>query len=72
MTKAKIIAMIGMGGIAYLVWAFMAWQDPSQRPDFLKANIAIFTGIVGLALRDMQNPTDPTPPAIDPPNSPAP
>jgi hypothetical protein len=57
----RTIILIAMGIVAYIVWAFMAWFDPSQRTDFLHFNIAIVTGIVGLVLRDMGTPGAPPP-----------
>lgn len=55
-TAAKVI--IGVTG--YAVWATMAYYDPTQRPDFLRFNIAMAVGTIGLAVRDM-HPTIPTP-----------
>lgn len=49
----KIITQICIGAISYGVWAFMAWSDPTLRHDFLNFNIALASGTVGLAVRDM-------------------
>jgi len=58
--------LIGITG--YLVWAGMAYMDPTLRPDFLKFNIAMAVGTIGLVLRDMQNsapqPAAPTTPVV--------
>jgi hypothetical protein len=56
----KITAQIAIGVIGYGVWAFMAYVDPAQRADFLKFNIVMATGVIGLVLRDMQSPTQQT------------
>ena len=58
--KLAMQIVIGVG--SYAVWAFMAWQDPAQRHDFLNFNIALATGTVGLSVRDML-PTAPKPSA---------
>ena len=50
--------LIGITG--YAVWALFAYTDPSQRPDFLRFNIAMVMGTIGLVLRDMQT-TKPLP-----------
>lgn len=49
----RLISLILMGVVGYGVWSFMAYQDPSLRADFLKFNIGIVVGIVGLVLRDL-------------------
>ena len=59
----RLALKILVGVTGYGVWAFMAWADPSQRPDFLKFNIALATGTVGLVLRDMPSAPAPTQPA---------
>lgn len=60
----KLALQILIGLIGYGVWAFMAYCDPTQRPDFLKFNVAMAVGTIGLVLRDMQQP--------QPPNNPPP
>jgi hypothetical protein len=45
---------IVIGVTGYAVWALMAYNDPAQRPDFLKFNIAMAVGTIGLVVRDMQ------------------
>ena len=55
--NSKITAQIAIGVIGYGVWAFMAYIDPSQRADFLKFNITMAVGTIGLAVRDMQSPS---------------
>lgn len=62
--KLAIQILIGLAG--YLVWAAMAYADPTQRPDFLKFNIAMAMGTIGLVLRDMKSPPS------DAPQQPAP
>ncbi len=57
-TRMRI--QIAIGIVGYLVWALMAYADPAQRPDFLKFNIAMAVGTIGLVLRDMQQPPPPT------------
>jgi hypothetical protein len=52
----KVIVQVVVGLAGYGVWAFMAWADPTLRPDFLKFNIAMAVGTIGLVLRDMQPP----------------
>lgn len=52
----KLIIQILIGVVGYGVWAFMAYCDPAQRPDFLKFNIAMAVGTIGLVLRDMKSP----------------
>jgi hypothetical protein len=54
-----IVIKILIGLVGYGVWAFMAWFDPSLRPDFLKFNVAMAVGTIGLVLRDMQTPPAP-------------
>jgi hypothetical protein len=56
----KMCIQISIGIVGYLVWALMAYNDPTQRPDFLKFNIAMAVGTIGLVLRDMQQPSSPT------------
>ncbi len=58
--KLALQILIGLTG--YGVWAFMAYADPTQRPDFLKFNITMAVGTIGLVLRDMKTPAgDPAP-----------
>lgn len=45
---------IVIGVVGYCMWAIFAYYDPALRPDFLKFNIAMVMGTIGLALRDMQ------------------
>ncbi len=59
--KLKIQVAIGLAG--YLVWALMAFFDPALRPDFLKFNIGMAVGTIGLVLRDMQQAVQPPPSA---------
>lgn len=59
----KLVIQILIGVAGYLVWAAMAYFDPTQRPDFLKFNIAMAVGTIGLVLRDMQQPAAVPPPA---------
>lgn len=58
------IIKILIGVIGYLVWAFMAYVDPAQRPDFLKFNIFMAGGTIGLVLREMGAPAQPAPPPV--------
>lgn len=55
----KIIIQLLIGCTGYLVWALIAYYDPTQRPDFLKFNILMATGTIGLVLRDMASPQPP-------------
>lgn len=52
--SVKLGLQIAVGLVGYLVWAAMAYYDPTLRPDFLKLNIAMVTGTIGLLLRDMR------------------
>jgi hypothetical protein len=54
--KTKLQILLGI--VSYAVWAFMAYADPSLRADFLKFNVVIATGTIGLALRDMPSSSD--------------
>ena len=60
-TKLVIQILIGLTG--YCVWGAIALHDPAQMPDFLKFNIAMAAGTIGLVLRDMQQPTANSTPA---------
>jgi hypothetical protein len=60
--KSLILIVIGIAG--YGVWAAMAYFDVTLRPDFLKLNMAMVGGTIGLVLRDMQSPPPPPPPAV--------
>lgn len=51
--KTHTIVKIAIGLTGYGVWAFMAYVDPAQRADFLKFNIIMATGTIGVVLRDM-------------------
>ena len=57
--KLRTVAKVITGLTGYGVWALFAWFDPAQRPDFLRFNIAMAVGTIGLAVRDMQ-PSQPT------------
>lgn len=57
--NTKLVIHVGIGIVGYVVWAIMAYADPSQRSGFLTFNISMATGTIGLALRDMQNPEKP-------------
>jgi len=65
----KLIIQIVIGVAGYSVWAVMAYADPTLRPDFLKFNVAMAVGTIGLVLRDMQAPPPP-PPAVVTPSAP--
>lgn len=65
--SAKLIIHVTIGLVSYGVWAFMAWQDPSLRHDFLAFNITLATGTVGLAIRDMLPSTSLQEPPKSPP-----
>lgn len=60
--RLKILILTVIGVVGYGVWAAMAYFDPTQRPDFLKFNIFMCGGTIGLVLRDMQSPPSPPPP----------
>ena len=63
----KLIIQIIIGVTGYVMWAVMAYLDPTLRPDFLKFNVAMAVGTIGLVLRDMQGPPPPPPAAtVDP------
>jgi hypothetical protein len=51
--NAKLWIQIVIGTVGYGAWACMAYGDRSLLPDFLKFNIAMAIGTIGLALRDM-------------------
>ena len=65
--SARLNTKILLGAVGYGVWALMAYIDPAQRADFLHFNVLMATGVIGLALRDMQQPPPPPPP---PPHQP--
>jgi hypothetical protein len=50
----KLIIQIAIGITGYVMWAVMAYFDPTLRPDFLKINVTMVLGTIGLVLRDMQ------------------
>jgi hypothetical protein len=62
--NAGLWIRIVVGTVGYSAWACMAFLDRSLLPDFLKFNIAMAVGTIGLALRDM-------PPAVSIPALPA-
>ena len=66
MTKTKFYLLLAIGLIASVVWIFMAFQDPSLRPELLTYVKAAVVGVVGLVLRDMPPPSTPTAPAAAP------
>lgn len=51
----KLALQILVGLTGYGVWGVMAYYDPSLRADFLKLNVAMVTGTIGLLLRDMRS-----------------
>lgn len=61
--KEKLILHVLIGFVGYMVWALMAFFDPTLRHDFLVFNIGMATGTIGLALRDMKAAADAPPPA---------
>lgn len=62
----KIAIQILIGVLGYGVWALMAYDDFALRPDFLKFNIAMAVGSIGLVLRDMKTPGESPPPENKP------
>lgn len=50
----KLLLQILIAVVGYCMWGYIAWCDPAARPDFLKFNIAMTVGTIGLALRDMR------------------
>jgi hypothetical protein len=58
----KIVVQILIGMLGYGVWAAMAYADPTLRTDFLKFNIGMAVGTIGLVLRDMNAPAAPVVP----------
>ena len=63
--KEKLILHVLIGFVGYMVWALMAFFDPTLRHDFLVFNIGMATGTIGLALRDMKAVADAPLPAIN-------
>lgn len=55
MIQTYIKLAIGIAG--YVAWAIMAFIDPTLRTDFLRFNIAMAMGTIGLVLRDMAPPS---------------
>ena len=51
--SARLWIQIVVGTVGYIAWACMSFFDHSLLPDFLKFNIAMAVGTIGLALRDM-------------------
>lgn len=60
--NTKLIFQTVIGATGYIAWAVMAYLDPTLRADFLKFNIAMAVGTIGLVLRDMRASADSTPP----------
>jgi hypothetical protein len=56
--QLRTVIQILIGVVGYVVWAAMAYFDPSQRADFLHFNVAMAVGTIGLVLRDMKTPAD--------------
>lgn len=63
--KEKLILHVLIGFVGYVVWALMAFFDPTLRHDFLVFNIGMATGTIGLALRDMKAASDAPQPATN-------
>ena len=55
--NARTWIQIVIGTVGYTAWAGMVSFDHSLLPDFLKFNIAMAVGTIGLALRDLPPPT---------------
>lgn len=77
MMNIKLMIQIAIGATGYVTWAIMAYLDSTLRADFLKFNVAMAVGTIGLVLRDMQGAPLPPPattvePAAAPPASSAP
>lgn len=49
----KLKIQIAMGSLAFAIWSFMAWYDPSLRSAYVTFIISVVTGIAALALRDI-------------------
>lgn len=49
-----------VGTVTYGIWGGVAYYIPDNRQSFISFTIAICTGVIGLALRDMQVPADTT------------
>lgn len=62
----KTVFQILIGALGYGVWAAMAYCDPTLRTDFLKFNIGMAVGTIGLVLRDMNAPAAPAVPPSTP------
>jgi hypothetical protein len=60
--QLKTAVQITIGATGYIAWAIMAFLDPTLRPDFLRFNIGMAVGTIGLVLRDMgtSSPAAPT------------
>jgi len=54
--NARVWIQIVIGTVGYAAWACMAFFDHSLLPDFLKFNVAMAVGTIGLALRDLPPP----------------
>lgn len=66
MTKTKFYLMLFVGIVTFAVWAVMAAQDASLRPDLLSLCKGTVVGLIALVLRDMPPPSAPTAPAVVP------
>src|SRR5579872_5347435 len=51
--NARLCIQIVIGTVGYSAWGCMAFFDHALLPDFLKFNIGMALGTIGLALRDM-------------------
>lgn len=58
--QLKTAIQIAIGVIGYIAWAVMAAVDPTVRPDFLRFNIGMAVGTIGLVLRDMKPSSTPS------------
>jgi len=54
--SARMWIQIVIGTVGYAAWACMAFFDHALLPDFLKFNVAMAVGTIGLALRDLPPP----------------
>lgn len=59
--NVKLIFQTIIGAAGYIAWAVMAYLDPTLRSDFLRFNIAMAVGTIGLVLRDMRATPDSPP-----------
>lgn len=65
----KNVIQLAIGLTGYCVWGGMAYLDPAQRPDFLKFNVLMAAGTIGVVVRDMKSPAETPFPSPDSPTT---